>query len=115
MDAHLDGPAAMVRVAGAQGTDVSKLQPRSRRILAVAEGTAVQITVILMIIVFGSLVAVLLPLATLGLGDLRHVRGAWNRPTHVTSVSVFAINLATGLGLGLGMDYALLMVSWFRE
>ena len=35
--------------------------------------------------------------------------------THVTSVSIFAINLTTALGLGLGIDYALLMVSRFRE
>ena len=33
----------------------------------------------------------------------------------VTDVSVFAINLTTALGLGLGIDYALLMVSRFRE
>ena len=35
--------------------------------------------------------------------------------THVTDVSIFAINLTTALGLGLGIDYALLMVSRFRE
>ena len=33
----------------------------------------------------------------------------------ITSVSVFAINLTTALGLGLGIDYALLMVARFRE
>jgi len=35
--------------------------------------------------------------------------------TLVTDVSVFALNLTTGLGLGLGIDYALLMVNRFRE
>ena len=35
--------------------------------------------------------------------------------SHFTSVSVFALNLITGLGLGLGIDYALLMVNRFRE
>jgi len=33
----------------------------------------------------------------------------------VTDVSIFAINLTTALGLGLGIDYALFMVSRFRE
>jgi putative drug exporter of the RND superfamily len=70
--------------------------------------------VILMIIVFGSLVASLLPLAV-GILSILATFATLNLLTHVTSVSVFAINLATGLGLGLGMDYALLMVSRFRE
>jgi putative drug exporter of the RND superfamily len=35
--------------------------------------------------------------------------------TYVTDVSVFVLNLTTGLGLGLGIDYALLMVNRFRE
>ncbi|NDC52481.1 MAG: MMPL family transporter, partial [Actinobacteria bacterium] len=35
--------------------------------------------------------------------------------TFVTDVSIFALNLTTGLGLGLGIDYALLIVNRFRE
>ena len=35
--------------------------------------------------------------------------------TLVTDISVFALNLTTGLGLGLGIDYALLVVNRFRE
>src|SRR5690242_20811753 len=67
-----------------------------------------------MILVFGSLVASLLPLAV-GLFAILATFASLDLLTHVTSVSVFSINLATGLGLGLGMDYALLMVSRFRE
>jgi RND superfamily putative drug exporter len=109
--AHLDGPAATVRIGGAQGTDVAGQVGKD---LAVAEAIAVPITVILMIIVFGSLVAALLPLA-IGVLAIFATFAGLDLLTHVTSVSVFAINLATGLGLGLGMDYALLMVSRFRE
>ena len=109
--AHLDGPAATVRIGGAQGTDVGTQVGKD---LAVAESIAVPITVILMIIVFGSLVASLLPLA-IGVLAILATFATLDLLTHVTSVSVFAINLATGLGLGLGMDYALLMVSRFRE
>jgi len=79
-----------------------------------AESGSPTITVILMILVFGSLVAALLPLA-IGVLAIFATFAALDLLTHVTSVSVFAINLATGLGLGLGMDYALLMVSRFRE
>jgi len=109
--AHLDGPAATVRIGGARGTDVATQVGKD---LAVAESIAVPITVILMIIVFGSLVAALLPLA-IGVLAIFATFAGLDLLTHVTSVSVFAINLATGLGLGLGMDYALLMVSRFRE
>ena len=35
--------------------------------------------------------------------------------TLATDVSIFALNLVTGLGLGLGIDYALLVVNRFRE
>jgi putative drug exporter of the RND superfamily len=109
--AHLDGPAATVRIGGARGTDVAGQVGKD---LAVAEAIAVPITIVLMIIVFGSLVASLLPLAVGVLAIFATFAGL-DLLTHVTSVSVFAINLATGLGLGLGMDYALLMLSRFRE
>src|SRR6185437_3449633 len=109
--AHLDSPAATVRIGGAEGTDVATQVGKD---LAVAESIAVPVTVILMIIVFGSLIASLLPLA-IGVLAIFATFAGLDLLTHVTSVSVFAINLATGLGLGLGMDYALLMVSRFRE
>jgi RND superfamily putative drug exporter len=109
--AHLDDSAATVRIGGAQGTGVGTQVGKD---LAVAESVAVPITVILMIIVFGSLVASLLPLA-IGVLAILATFATLDVLSHVTSVSVFAINLATGLGLGLGMDYALLMVSRFRE
>jgi RND superfamily putative drug exporter len=35
--------------------------------------------------------------------------------TLFTDVSIYALNLTTGMGLGLGIDYALLMVNRFRE
>ena len=109
--AHVDDAAATMRIGGGRGTDVGTQVGKD---LAVAEAFAVPITVILMILVFGSLVASLLPLAV-GMLAIFATFAELNLLSHVTSVSVFAINLATGLGLGLGMDYALLMVSRFRE
>ncbi|MFD9871534.1 MMPL family transporter [Streptomyces niveus] len=82
--------------------------------LAVAEAIAVPVTLLLLVLAFGSLVAATLPLvigliAIVGTFALLFVLGS------VTEVSVFAINLTTALGLGLGIDYALLLVSRFRE
>ncbi|WP_405793089.1 MMPL family transporter [Streptomyces sp. NBC_01506] len=82
--------------------------------LVVAEAIAVPVTLLLLVLAFGSLVAAALPLvigliAIVGTFALLFVLGS------VTEVSVFAINLTTALGLGLGIDYALLLVSRFRE
>ena len=35
--------------------------------------------------------------------------------SHVTTLSIFALNLVTGMGLGLAIDYGLFMVSRYRE
>lgn len=82
--------------------------------LAIAESIAVPLTLLLLVLAFGSIVAALLPLvigliAILGTFAELFVLGS------LTDVSVFSINLATALGLGLGIDYALLLVSRFRE
>jgi RND superfamily putative drug exporter len=104
-------PAVTVRIGGAQGTDVGGQVGKD---LALAEGIAVPITLILLILVFGSLVAALLPLSVT-VSAIFGTLAELNVLTHFTSVSIFAINLTTALGLGLGIDYALLMVSRFRE
>ncbi len=82
--------------------------------LALAEAIAVPLTLILLVLAFGSVVAALLPLAIgliaiLGTFAELYVLGS------VTDVSVFSVNLTTALGLGLGIDYGLLLVSRFRE
>src|SRR5207253_7418289 len=82
--AQLDSPAATVRIGGAQGTDVGTQVGKD---LAVAEAFAVPITVILMMVVFGSVVASLLPLA-IGLLAIFATFAGLDLLTHVTTVSV---------------------------
>src|SRR5262245_26406903 len=82
--------------------------------LGIAEGIAVPVILALLVFAFGSVVAALLPLAIGGIAILGtfaelDVLGS------VTSVSIYAINLTTALGLALAIDYALLMISRFRE
>jgi RND superfamily putative drug exporter len=79
-----------------------------------AESVAIPLTLLLLVLVFGSVVAALLPLliggcAIVGTFAELAVLG------RITDVSVFAINLTTALGLGLGIDYGLLIVARFRE
>jgi len=82
--------------------------------LAKAESIAIPITLILLLFVFGSVVAAGLPFLVAGGAILGSFAVLWVLAL-VTDVSIFAVNLVTGLGLGLGIDYALLMINRFRE
>ena len=82
--------------------------------LARSESIAIPLTIILLLIVFGSMVAAGMPLLV-GLASILGSFFVLYLLTYLTDVSVFALNLVTGLGLGLGIDYSLLVVSRFRE
>ncbi len=79
-----------------------------------AEKRAMPITLLLLFLAFGSLVAATLPLGV-GLLSISMALGAAALLAHQLHLSILVQNLATMLGLGLGIDYALLMVSRFRE
>jgi RND superfamily putative drug exporter len=82
--------------------------------LARAEMLAFPILFLLLLFVFRGVVAALLPLMVGGLtivGTLLVLRVI----DEMTSMSIFALNLSTGLGLGLAIDYSLLMLSRYRE
>ncbi len=69
---------------------------------------------ILLVIVFGSLVAALLCLGV-GLVAVAGGLAAMYALTHVTDVSTYALNVVVILGLGVAIDYSLFIVSRFRE
>ncbi|HEY7223833.1 MAG TPA: MMPL family transporter [Micromonosporaceae bacterium] len=102
-----------VRIGGQAGInhDVTAQVTRS---LTIAESIAVPLTLLLLLLAFGSLVSALLPLAVGGVAILGTF-AELDLLGSVTDVSIFAINLTTALGLGLGIDYALFLVSRFRE
>ena len=79
-----------------------------------AEERAMPVTLFLLLLAFGSLVAALLPLG-IGVLSISMALGAAALFAHYLHLSILVQNLATMLGLGLGIDYALLMVSRFRE
>ena len=79
-----------------------------------AEERAMPVTLVLLLLAFGSLVAALLPLGV-GVLSISMAMGAAALLAHYLHLSILVQNLATMLGLGLGIDYALLMVSRFRE
>src|SRR5262252_800147 len=79
-----------------------------------AEERAMPVTLLLLLLAFGSLLAALLPLGV-GVLSISMALGAAALLAHYLQLSILVQNLATMLGLGLGIDYALLMVSRFRE
>ena len=79
-----------------------------------AEYRAMPVTLLLLLLAFGSLVAAPLPLGV-GLLSISMALGAAALLAHYLQLSILVQNLATMVGLGLGIDYALLMVSRFRE
>ena len=79
-----------------------------------AEERAMPVTLLLLVLAFGSVVAALLPLG-IGILSISMAMGAVALLAHYLHLSILVQNLATMLGLGLGIDYALLMVSRFRE
>lgn len=82
--------------------------------LARAEMFTLPVLVVLLLLVFGGVIAAGLPLLIGGAAIL----GAFTvlrLLTKVTDVSVYAMNVVTMLGLGLAIDYALLIITRFRE
>jgi putative drug exporter of the RND superfamily len=78
------------------------------------ESLVIPATLALLLVAFGSLIAAVIPLAVgqLAIATTLAITGFLAQRWHL---SILVQNLATMLGLGLGIDYALLMVSRFRE
>ncbi|MFC0533733.1 MMPL family transporter [Phytohabitans kaempferiae] len=106
------GPVT-VRVGGAYAIDTA-IGDQLGTDLVRAEAIAVPATLLLLLVVFGGLVAAALPLVVAVVavaGALLVLAGV----AQVTDVSVYSINLMTGLGFGLAIDYSLFVLTRFRE
>ena len=86
----------------------------ARTSLARGERLALPLTALFLVVVFGSVVAALLPVALGGLAILLAL-GALALLSRVVAVDAFAVNVVTILGLGVAIDYALFLVSRYRE
>jgi RND superfamily putative drug exporter len=110
---HLDAKGLTTNVGG-QWAVFGDVNSTISRDIARAEGLSLPIVFVLCLLIFGSVVSALMPalVGTVAIfGAFALVRGL----TTVTDVSVFSINVITLLGMGLAIDYALFVVSRFRE
>jgi putative drug exporter of the RND superfamily len=108
------GAATVTVKAGGNAALNDELPTEVGRSLALAESIAIPLTMLLLVLAFGSVVAASLPLV-IGLVAILGTLAELSVLGSLTDVSVFSINLTTALGLGLGIDFALLLVSRFRE
>jgi RND superfamily putative drug exporter len=85
-----------------------------RASIGTATGVGLLAAIVVLLVTFGSAVAMGLPIITalLGLGTAIGLAGVGSQ---VLGVPDFATQLATMIGLGVGIDYALFIVTRFRE
>lgn len=106
-------PALEVHVIGGPAFDYD-LEATSKADLLLAEKIGLPVVLAILALVFGSLVAMVLPLA-LGLASVSVTLALLYLLSRRLDLSIFVINMVTMVGLGLGIDYSLFMVSRFRE
>ncbi|MDX6419609.1 MAG: trehalose monomycolate/heme transporter [Trebonia sp.] len=107
------GDGITAQVGGTTATEVAINSEVSANI-ARAESISFPVLLILLVIIFGSVMAAIAPLAIGGLAILGSFT-VLRLLTLATTVSVYSVNITTIMGLGLGIDYGLFIVTRFRE
>ena len=100
--------------AGGIAMVYSQINAQTQRDLLLMETIAIPLSFLVLVWVFGGLVAAALPMVVGGLaivGSMSVLRII----TFSTDVSIFALNLSTAMGLALAIDYTLLIISRYRD
>jgi RND superfamily putative drug exporter len=108
-----DRDGVIVRAGGAAAID-TQITQQTEKDLLMMESIALPLSFLVLVAVFGGLVAAALPLFVGGFatfGSMAILRAI----TFYTDVSIFALNLATAMGLALAIDYTLLILRRYRD
>lgn len=100
--------------AGGEAVIYAQINEQNQHDLLVMESIAIPLSFLVLVWVFGGLVAAALPLAVAAVaivGSMSILRVI----TGYTDVSIFALNLTTAMGLALAIDYTLLIISRYRD
>src|SRR5215212_839685 len=100
--------------AGGEAMTYVQINGQSEKDLLTMESIAIPLSFVVLVWVFGGLLAAALPLAVGGfaiVGSMAVLRAI----TLVTDVSIFALNLTVAMGLALAIDYTLLIISRYRD
>jgi RND superfamily putative drug exporter len=101
----LPGGAAMV---------YSQINHQTERDLLLMESIAIPLSFLVLVWIFGGLLAAALPMAV-GALAIVGTMSVLRLITFSTDVSIFALNLSTAMGLALAIDYTLLIISRYRD
>jgi RND superfamily putative drug exporter len=102
-----------VKVTGSPALD-HDVRAISAQDTAQGERKVLPLTLLVLVLAFGALVAATLPIAV-GLLAITIALGLLTELAHFWTMSVFVLNITTMVGLGVGIDYSLLIVTRFRE
>jgi putative drug exporter of the RND superfamily len=111
---HVPDPGRIDVKVGGEVPAISALTVQANSDLARSLIISIPALAILLLLIFGSVAASLLPLAISGV-SLAGALAALRLIAFFTPVSVFALNMASGIALALAIDYSLLLVNRFRE
>jgi RND superfamily putative drug exporter len=106
-------PNVDVRAGGTLGVQ-QEIRAKVKNDIKVSESIALPVSLAVLVIVFGGLIAAFLPIVV-GITSIVTTLLVLVLMTTVTEVSTHALTVATAFGLGLSIDFGLLMVSRFRE
>jgi RND superfamily putative drug exporter len=113
-DALVHDRAGVTVRAGGLAMVNAQITEQSQRDLFRMESLAIPLSFLVLVWVFGGLLAAAVPVAVGAMavvGALAVLRGV----TFFTDVSIFALNLSAAMGLALAIDYTLLMISRYRD
>jgi putative drug exporter of the RND superfamily len=100
--------------AGGEAMIYAQINGQSEKDLLMMELIAIPLSFIVLVWVFGGLLAAALPMAVGGFAILGSM-AVLHAFTFVTDVSIFALNLTVAMGLALAIDYTLLIISRYRD
>jgi RND superfamily putative drug exporter len=108
-----DRDGVIVR-AGGEAMVLTEIKAQTEEDLKTMEAIAIPLSFLVLVWVFGGLVAAALPVAV-GLFAVFGSMAVLRAITYATDVSIFALNLSVAMGLALAIDYTLLILSRYRD
>ena len=99
---------------GGEAASLVQIVEQSKQDLRIMETVALPVSFVVLVWVFGGVLAAALPLAV-GVFAIIGSMAVLRATALVTDVSIFALNLTLAMGLALAIDYTLLVISRFRD
>jgi uncharacterized membrane protein YdfJ with MMPL/SSD domain len=100
--------------AGGEAMIYVQINGQTEKDLLLMESIAIPLSFLVLVWIFGGMLAAALPIAVGGFAILGSM-AVLHATTYVTDVSIFALNLTVAMGLALSIDYTLLIVSRYRD